>query len=183
VKVKLPPGFSAGKAKALGLTGAASAFVKLTGSTQIPMGSTLDTSKGTVNLLSAASKNPLQTKFQSGNFNGGQFRLSQTTKNPLTNLTMSGGGLNACKTRVPKGGSAARKRSRKLFGNARGRFSTRGRNSSATVRGTKWTMTDTCAGTLTAVSRGVVVVHDFTLRKNKTVKAGHKYFAKAPKKK
>ena len=70
VKVKLPPGFSAGKAKRLGLTGAASGFVKLTGATQIPMGSTLDTTKGTVNLLSSASKDPVQTKFQSGDFNG-----------------------------------------------------------------------------------------------------------------
>jgi hypothetical protein len=42
-------------------------------------------------------------------------------------------------------------------------------------------MTDTCAGTLTVVNRGVVVVRDFTLRKNKTVRAGHRYFAKAPK--
>ena len=44
---------------------------------------------------------------------------------------------------------------------------------------TMWTMTDTCAGTLTAVSRGTVTVRDFRLRKNKTVKAGHHYFAKA----
>jgi hypothetical protein len=42
-------------------------------------------------------------------------------------------------------------------------------------------MTDTCAGTLTSVSRGVVVVRDFRLRKNKTIKAGHRYFARAPK--
>ena len=63
----------------------------------------------------------------------------------------------------------------------KGRFRTRGRNSSATVRGTKWTMTDTCAGTLTAVKQGSVVVRDFTLKKNKTVKAGHHYFARAPK--
>jgi ferric-dicitrate binding protein FerR (iron transport regulator) len=95
---------------------------------------------------------------------------------------MSGGKLKSCKTRVPKGGSAARTKRRKLFGNAHGRFRTRGRNSSATVRGTVWQMTDTCAGTLTRVSKGSVTVRDFTLRKNKTVKAGKKYFAKAPKK-
>jgi hypothetical protein len=181
VKVKLPPGTSSSKAKRLGLTGAASGFVKLTQATQIPMGSTLDTTKGTVNLLSDASKSTTAGKFQSGNFNGGQFRLSQSRKNPLTQLSMSGGGLGNCKTRVPKGGSAAKKRSRRLFSSVKGRFRTRGRNSSATVRGTKWTMTDTCAGTLTAVKQGSVVVHDFTLRKNKTVKAGKRYFAKAPK--
>jgi hypothetical protein len=181
VKVKFPPGSSPQKAKRLGLAGAASGFVKLTEATQIPMGSTLDTSRGTVNLLSAGSKNSLQGKFQSGNFNGGQFRITQPKKNPLTQLSMSGGGLSKCKSRVPRGGSAARKRSRHLFSSVKGHFRTRGRNSSATVRGTKWTMTDTCAGTLTAVKQGSVVVRDFTLKKNKTVKAGHKYFARAPK--
>jgi hypothetical protein len=181
VKVKFPAGTSAAKAKRLGLTGAASSFVKLDEAMQIPMGSTLDTSKGTVNLLSAATKNSFQGKFQSGNFNGGQFKLTQTKKNPLTQLSMSGGGLNKCSARVPRGGSAARKRSRRLFSNVKGRFRTRGRNSSATVRGTQWTMTDTCSGTLTAVKQGSVVVRDFTLRKNKTVKAGHRYFARAPK--
>jgi hypothetical protein len=181
VKVKFPAGTSAAKAKRLGLTGAASSFVKLTQAAQIPMGSTLDTTRGTVNLLSDASKSTTAGKFQSGNFNGGQFRLTQSRKNPLTQLSMSGGGLGNCKTRVPKGGSAAKKRSRRLFSSVKGRFRTRGRNSSATVRGTQWTMTDTCAGTLTAVKQGSVVVHDFTLRKNKTVKAGKRYFAKAPK--
>jgi hypothetical protein len=180
VKIKLPPGFSVPTAKRLGLQGAATSFVKLTTATQIPMGSTLDTSKGTVNLLSAGSKDSFAGKFNSGNFNGGQFRLTQSTKNPLTQLSMKGGGLKGCNTRVPRGG-AARSRSRRLFGNAHGRFRTRGRNSSATVRGTKWTMTDTCAGTLTSVKSGTVVVRDFRLHKNKKVKAGHKYFARATK--
>jgi hypothetical protein len=181
VKIKLPPGTTLTKAKSLGLTGAANKFVRLLSAHTVPLGSTLDTSRGTVNLLSAGGKNIGKTKFQSGNFNGGQFKVTQTRKNPLTVLSMGGGGLSSCGPVVPKGGSAARKRRRKLFGNAHGRFRTRGRNSSATVRGTKWSMTDTCAGTLTVVNRGVVVVRDFTLRKNKTVKAWHRYFAKASK--
>src|SRR5439155_17360814 len=131
VKIKLPPGTTLMKAKSLGLTGAANKFVRLLGAHTVPFGSTLDTSRGTVKLLSAGGKNIGKTKFQAGNFNGGQFKMAQTTKNPLTVLSMSGGGLNSCGTRVPKGGSAARKKRRKLFGNARGRFRTRGRNSSA----------------------------------------------------
>jgi hypothetical protein len=183
VKIKLPKGTSTFRAKQLGLSGAAAGFVRLTGATQIPVGSILDTSRGTVNLLSAASRSLSTPKFQSGNFNGGQFRLTQGRKNPLTQLSMSGGGLSSCKSRVPHGGSAARTRRRRLLGSAHGHFRTRGRNSSATVRGTKWSMTDTCAGTLTVVTRGVVTVRDFTLKKNRTVKAGHRYFARAPKKK
>jgi hypothetical protein len=46
------------------------------------------------------------------------------------------------------------------------------------VRGTSFTMTDTCAGTLTQVKTGTVSVRDFVLRKTRTVKAGHSYFAR-----
>jgi hypothetical protein len=176
VKIKLPPGFSARAAKRLGLEGAAGGFVPLTIAKSIPIGSTLDTTKGTVQLFTATSQT--QGKFQTGNFNGGQFKLGQTSKNPLTTLTMGGGSLNACHIGIPTGGAAAA-HVRRLFGNAHGQYRTRGRNSSATVRGTQWTMTDTCAGTLTTVKRGSVLVRDFRLRKNKVVRAGHKYLARS----
>jgi ferric-dicitrate binding protein FerR (iron transport regulator) len=94
---------------------------------------------------------------------------------------MAGGNLNSCGIKTPKGG-AARRRGRSLFSNVHGRFRTRGRNSSATVRGTQFLVKDTCKGTLTQVTKGVVLVRDFTLRKNKVVKAGHKYLARARKK-
>ena len=42
-------------------------------------------------------------------------------------------------------------------------------------------MKDTCTGTTTKVKSGVVTVRDFTLRKTVKVKAGHKYLARAPK--
>jgi hypothetical protein len=42
-------------------------------------------------------------------------------------------------------------------------------------------MTDTCAGTLTSVKRGTVIVRDFRLKKNHRVRAGHRYFARAAK--
>ena len=62
-------------------------------------------------------------------------------------------------------GSRSRHR-RRLRGDANGRFRTRGRHSAATVRGTKWTVTDRCDGTLTKVRRGTVAVRDFRLQKN-----------------
>jgi hypothetical protein len=177
VFVKLPGG--SGK---LSVHAAANRFIPLASAKQIPIGSILDTSRGTVKLISA--KNKLGSRTQSGNFKGGQFRIGQRKKNPLTEVSMVGGGLKACGTKVPKGGAAKKKkRKRRIFGNARGRFRTRGRHSSATVRGTKWSMTDTCAGTLTVVTKGSVTVRDFTLRKTRIVKAGHRYFARAPKRK
>jgi len=60
-----------------------------------------------------------------------------------------------------------------------GRFRTRGRYSSATVRGTAWTAADRCDGALTTVRRGRVAVRDFKRRKNVSVRAGKSYLARA----
>jgi hypothetical protein len=159
---------------------AATGFVPLESvGRQIPVGSTLDTSKGTVLLTSATTPTG---GAQQGQFSSGLFSISQGRKNALTTLSMTGGGLNSC-SKLPRGGSPkvapAKLMRRTLFSNVKGRFRTRGRNSAATVRGTKWTMTDTCAGTLTRVTTGSVSVRDFRLRKTIVVKAGRSYLARA----
>src|SRR3954469_1602913 len=152
-------------------------FVALDGGAQLPLGSTFDTTKGTLALdNSAGAGKPLQH----GEFRGAMFTPRQTSKNPLTTLSLSGGGLAGCGGRVPRGGSAAAARRRSLFSNVKGHFRTRGRNSAATARGTKWTMTDTCRGTLTSVRSGTVVVRDYSLRKNRTLHGGQHYLARAP---
>ena len=74
----------------------------------------------------------------------------------------------------------SRKPVRRLWGNGHGRFTTKGRYSSATVRGTKWLTQDQCNGTLTVVKRGVVQVRDFRRHKTLNVKAGRSYLAPAP---
>lgn len=147
----------------------------------LPVGSTLDTRKGEVRLTTAGKT---KGKTQFGRFSKGVFKFTQTKKSPLTTLSMTGGGLTGCETKRPSGGSPkvateARKRRRTLFSNVRGRFRTRGRNSTATVRGTQWTMTDTCAGTLTTVKSGSVRVRDLRKGKTRLVKAGHSYFARS----
>jgi hypothetical protein len=143
----------------------------------------LDTTKGQVALTFATNA---AGGTQRGSFSRGQFRAVQSKKNPLTTISMVGGGLAGCKAKLPKGGARkpaaatpARKRRRTLFSNVKGRFRTRGRNSTATVRGTKWSVTDTCAGTKTSVTQGSVLVRDLTLRRNVLVAAGHSYFARA----
>ena len=62
---------------------------------------------------------------------------------------------------------------RRLLGSGKGRFTTRGRDSSATVRGTKWLIEDRCDGTFTKVLRGIVKVSDFRTHKTVNVHAGH----------
>ncbi|MEA2466972.1 MAG: hypothetical protein QOJ57_1098 [Thermoleophilaceae bacterium] len=176
VLVKLPAGAGA-KAHA-----AATGFVPLeTIGRQIPVGATLDTTKGTVLLTAAANSSG---KTQDGHFSRGLFNIGQGRKNALTTLSMTGGSLNSC-SKLPRGGArkeavAAKRKRRTLFSNVKGRFRTRGRNSSATVRGTAWTMTDTCSGTLTKVQKGSVEVRDFRLRRTRLVRAGHSYLAHAP---
>jgi hypothetical protein len=175
VLVKVPRGASK-------VHGAAAGFVPLeTLGRQLPVGSTLDTTKGTV-LLTSATNSLGDT--QDGHFRGGLFNIAQGRKNPLTKLSMTGGGLSSC-SKLPRGGSrkvatARTRKRRRLFSNVKGRFRTRGRNSTATVRGTRWIMEDRCDGTLTTVKAGSVKVRDFTLRKTTVVKAGHSYLARAP---
>jgi ferric-dicitrate binding protein FerR (iron transport regulator) len=59
-----------------------------------------------------------------------------------------------------------------------GRFRTRGRNSVATVRGTRWSTRETCAGTVTRVMQGAVDVRDLRTGRTVTVRAGHAYLAR-----
>jgi streptogramin lyase len=161
----------------------ASRFAPLADVTQIPVGSLVDTSHGTVSLTLA--KDPTGTALQSGTFKGGQFKLGQSKsggKHGLTQLTLTGPKLGTCRLRSAGNGAASaakRRRAHQLFSSVHGRFSTRGRHSTATVRGTKWLTKDTCEGTLTRVSQGVVLVRDFTLRKTFRLKKGQSHLALA----
>jgi hypothetical protein len=158
--------------------GARAKFVPLAGPRQFPVGSQFDTSRGTLRLTLAASLTSAAT--QSGTVRGGRFATAQSTRNPLTELRLAGGSLAKCDSKRPRGGAAAaRKRSRQLFANVKGRFRTRGRNSTATVRGTQWLTKDTCAGTLTVVKSGTVVVRDLAKRKTVSLKKGQRYMARS----
>src|SRR3954471_13562866 len=110
----------------------------------VRMGAKVDTTHGTVKIVT--TKGGGKTQF--GTFSQGAFMLTQTKgSKPLTDLKLVGGDFSSC---APgKRARAARRSRRRLFAHAHGRFRTRGRHSSATVRGTKWTTIDTCEGTRT----------------------------------
>ena len=114
----------------------------------IGVGATVDTTKGKVKLTSARKNKGTQ----SGVFSQGAFVVTQRKKDSLTDLTLTGGKTTVCAASgantKPVVAAAKRKR-RRLFGRAHGRFRTRGRNSSATVRGTDWLTDDGCQGTIT----------------------------------
>lgn len=155
-------------------------FVRLSAGQQIPVGSQVDARHGVVRLTSAVNTHGA---LQSGDFTTGVFGVMQSPHlHGLTDLNLTGGSFRRCSARSGKNAAADRLSSRvirRLRGSARGRYRTRGRYSAATVRGTIWDTVDRCDGTLTHVTRGVVVVRDLRRRRNVTVRAGKSYLARA----
>jgi hypothetical protein len=183
VKIQLPKGTSLAKAKALGFPPAATnKFINLSEALSVPVKSTLDTRRGTVRLLSAGLPQRNNSAFNGASFRGGVFKVGQNGNNPLTTLTAKGN--LRCKRGARKSQNVSAARTRRLFGRGRGRFRTRGRRSSATVRGTAWVQKDSCRGTLTVVRQGTVVVKDVAKRKPIVLRASgpkkkRRYFARA----
>jgi hypothetical protein len=157
-------------------------FVPLTVGRRIPVGSFLNTRRGTARLTSARDR---AGSTQSGTFSNGLFQVLQSRRRSargLTDLVLKGSSFRRCgKSRRSRGAGTAQSRLvRRLRANARGRFRTRGRHSAATVRGTIWETQDRCDGTLTKVRRGRVAVRDFRRKRTIVVRAGKSYLARAP---
>ena len=139
VKVAVPTAAAraagSGRASQKGLT-----FVPLSEARQVPVGSFLDTRKGTVRLESATNR---AGKRQRGTFLNALFQVRQSRKRSAqgpdraasSRARASGAAGAAAAARAPAP-RCSRAQIRRLRANARGRFRTSGRNSSATVRGT-----------------------------------------------
>jgi hypothetical protein len=157
-------------------------FVPLTTARMLPVGSIVDTTSGVMRLKSAVNT---RGATQSGDFGAGVFQILQNRREKgLTELRLVVGrsAIQACTTL--KAHSAATKPLATrvlnlLRAKVKGKFRTRGRYSSATVRGTQWTTTDRCDGTLTRVTRGSVVVRDLRRNRQIILRAGKSYLAKA----
>jgi uncharacterized repeat protein (TIGR01451 family) len=142
---------------------------------QVRVGAVIDTSKGEVRLI---------TRNGDANFFSGIFQLRQKpSANAVTELRMRGGNFKkACKQQVRQASLATSLRSkkpvRKLWGKGKGKFRTRARYSSATVRGTYWLTSDRCDGTLTTVREGRVAVVDFVRHRTIVLTRGQSYLAR-----
>ena len=148
-------------------------FVNLTSLRNVPVGSEFDVTRGRVRLVSAAGGNRRQT----GVFYAGRGVVRQArARQPVTTLELSG--PLSCR-RTSGVGAAAPARKRRLWGNGKGRFSTKGRFASAAVRGTVWLTEDRCDGTFVRVTVGRVEVFDQVLRRRVTIRAGQSYLARA----
>ena len=135
--------------------------------------------RGSVALTSVLPSGDTQT----GRFGGGAFKVRQGRRGYIDLYLRGKPCPRRAKDRAASGfchrQRIAPRQGRRLFGRDRGgRFRTHGRNSHATVRGTRWMVEDRCNGTLTRVSEGAVVVRDFAKKKRVLVKAGHSYLAR-----
>jgi DNA-binding beta-propeller fold protein YncE len=147
-------------------------FQRLADIEELPMGSTIDARRGRVELTTVRDR---RNRLQEGRFFGGVFRVRQRSRDRFVTELVLSERLRRC---PPRGSvSAARTKRRRLWGNGRGRFRSRGRYSSAAVRGTRWLVQDSCNGTLTVVRTGVVTVRDFTRGRRIILRRGERYLA------
>ncbi|MGA2164148.1 MAG: hypothetical protein ABSH36_06735 [Solirubrobacteraceae bacterium] len=193
-----------GSAMASGLASAASVarealtkgegFVPLTETRQVPVGSEIDSRRGTLELVAATDQ---RHHTNSAKLSGGVFTLSQQRTGlhkGLTTFTLDEGlfpggpSYQSCGTATASSVGRRDARSAKLSSRVvqkveatdnHGNFQTRGRYSAATVRGTSWSTADRCDGTFTHVRRGTVNVFDFATRKTTVLKAGQGFLAPA----
>jgi hypothetical protein len=150
-------------------------FVTLAAGTDVPSGAIVDARHGTVALTSALESGKTQT----AEFGGGRFVVRQSRSGHGMVDVFLRGRLGSCRARIASIARKRRARGRSLWGRDHGgRYRTHGANSVATVRGTRWLTRDTCAGTLTKVTRGVVSVRDLRRKRTVTVRAGHSYLAR-----
>jgi hypothetical protein len=185
-------------------------LVPLTEGQQISKNTLIDALHGTLTLTTALppgtgaahdavasgkKKKKPKVKTQSGTFGGAIFKISQATggaNKGLATLTLVENAFKGapsyvtCKAHKAADATAAALSSKTLqllHASAHGKFRTSGRYSSATVRGTKWTIADKCNGTLTHDITDSVAVSDFVHHRTIVLHAGQSYLAKAPRKK
>ncbi len=118
---------------------------------RVPVGTIVDVRKGRVTLIAAADANG---NTATAVFYGGIFKLGQTkSKTPTTVLSLVEK-LTGCKAKGKATIAKKKVKKRRLWGDGKGHFQTKGKHSAATVVGTKWLVEDRCTSTLTKVARG-----------------------------
>jgi hypothetical protein len=151
----------------------ATTYRELSGTATLPLGVLLETTEGTVRLTAEADGQP-----QAGTFNGGKFSVNQNATG-MTELALAG--PLSCTVKDRAAVAQKKKKKRALWGkDSGGKFRTRGNGSVATVRGTEWRTTDTCAGTEIYVRRGSVSVWPRRGGRSKLIRAGQRQFTPRP---
>jgi hypothetical protein len=161
----------------------AKGFQNLSHAASIPFGSVIDARRGRVKVVTALDD---AGTTQTATFRRWVFELRQPSGGDGTvDVVMRGGnfarrcrGQRARASRLPA--RDRRRIVRRLWASDRhGRFRMHGRNSVATVRGTRWEMVDRCDGTLTRVMSGAVDVRDRRTGRTVRIRAGRTHLSRA----
>jgi hypothetical protein len=145
----------------------------------LPTGSVIDATKGVAQLVTALPGGGTQV----ATLWRGAVTIRQQASG-MTDLYLYGA-MRGCSSRAGRNARVAAKKKpgakKRLIWvkDNSGRFRSHGRNSVATVRGTKWLTRDTCKGTLTKVVEGKVAVKDRRTHRTVVVRAGRSYFARS----
>jgi hypothetical protein len=151
----------------------------------VPYGSTVDVTRGTLALTAPQVGSIL---VYGDGTDLAKFSLKRAVekagskKRKLAEMALAGGDFKSCAATPGSARAAAgnEKVVEALWSDGKGRFRTKGRFSSASIRGTIWQTADRCDGTLTTVKLGTVLVRDFVKKKDVTVGAGTSYLATGP---
>ena len=151
----------------------------------LPLGSAVDAREGLVEIASEATNGVEQNAVVTGAI----VRVEQNVIDQgATELVIGGGDFSGCaagaEASAVKARAAARKRTksgvvRGLWAAGKGRFRTRGRFGTASVRGTRWATVDRCSTTTVKVFDGVVDVTDLITGRTTAVEAGEKHVVRA----
>ena len=166
-----------------------SSFVPLSSAENIPMGSTIDATNGTVAITVALPNGTTET----GDFYDGEFVVTQDATGRLF-ATLAGGSFKGCPASGKKSKGkghhkaqlASAKKSktavvRQLWGSGHGQFTTKGRYGSAAVSGTVWLTQDLCEGTFFKVTTDTIEVTVYAHpHKKHLIAQGKSYLIKAP---
>ena len=157
----------------------------------LPVGTRVDAREGGVDLQTAPAEG-VTLPTQHAHFEGGMFKVGQSRRNgKIVNIDLMHGEFaetcgepSARERRAIARGLKARAAAnrtrvlRRLWGEGKGRFRTRGRHAAATVRGTSWSIADRCDETAVRVHEGVVDVENLLTGEVVTVRAGERYAAR-----
>src|SRR3954452_4065611 len=142
-------------------------MVPLSAAQEVPVGTVVDATKGTVSLVTAAPGGGTA----SASVRAGIFRIKQRRGRAADLVLVTAAGRSrAC---------AGRRKGvvRRLVVRAKGVFRTVGKASVAKGRNATWSTRDRCDGTLTRVAHGPVKVR--SARRTVNLRAGHSYLAAA----
>jgi hypothetical protein len=151
-------------------------FVPLSEAKDLPNGTTVDVTGQAQIQLEDTSGNEMVFYGQNDGVSS-QF-VFQGTKNGVVQLQLTGGTGGSSHRYSLNTPDAKKKPTRRLWGSGKGKFTTKGKYASATVRGTNWLVADYPDHTLVTVRKGLVAVQNFVTKKTVLVPAGHSVIVK-----